>query len=250
MTRTSSAEFSRFTQGRKRRLPSGPMFAGTASYSVRPSPVFIASRVQGGAAVAAVALATAAAACGLTGPGDPERSIVGTYRGSWIFGIHDPHTIATGDDPPGGQGRGWIYCPGELQVTEQDGKDIRGRFELQGPGRSCHPSDGGVCSDAVIAKFCRPISGTLKGEAFSTGSPSATTILFEFRMTIAQSEGRAALGRFIGCTVIAEENEVFKGGVREDVSASAFVDATADCDGQAGLNRVDVSVRLEAARAF
>lgn len=198
--------------------------------------------------MAAVAIATAAAACSLTGPGDPERSIVGRYRGSWIFGIHDPHTIATGDDPPGEHARGWVYCPGEIEVTHQDGKDISGRFELQGPARSCHGTHDGFCSDALLAKFCRPISGTLKGEAFSTGAATVTTILYEFRMSIAQSEGRAALGRFIGCTIISEENEVFKGGVREDVTASAFVDATADCDGQAGLNRVDVSVRLEAAR--
>ena len=198
--------------------------------------------------MAAVALATAAAACGLTGPGDPERSIVGTYRGSWIFGIHDPHTIATGDDPPGNHSRGWIYCRGELQVTEQDGKDIRGRFELQGPAGLCHPTDSAVCSDAALARFCRPISGTLKGEAFSTGAKTVTTILFEFRMTIAPSEGRAALSRFIGCTVIAEENEVFKGGVREDVSASAFNAATAECGGEAGLHRVDISVRMEGTR--
>ena len=197
--------------------------------------------------MAAVALATAAAACGLTGPGDPERSIVGTYRGSWVFGIHEPNTIL-GDDPPVSTARGWVYCPGEIEITDQDGKDINGRFSLQGPARQCHGPADGFCSDALLAKFCRPVSGTLKGEAFSTGAHTVTNILFEFRLAIAQSEGRAALGRFLGCTVIAEENQVFKGGVSEDVTANAHAEASAECGGDAGLDRVDVSIRMQGAR--
>jgi hypothetical protein len=197
----------------------------------------------------ALTLVIATAGCGLTGPGDPERSIVGTYRGTWTFGVHDPDTIARGDDPPGVHSRGWINCPGEFQVTEQDGKDIKGRFELRPPGpATCDPRNGGFCSDAIIAKFCRQISGTLKGEAFSTGSPEPRTILFKFRMTVAQSEGRAALGQFIGCTVVAEEKDVFTGGVRDDVEASADAQATVECGGQAGLDRVDIAILLSAGR--
>lgn len=193
---------------------------------------------------------TATAGCGLTGPGDPERSIVGTYRGQWKFGIYDAHAIARGNDSPGVQSRGWIHCPGELQVTEQDGKDIKGRFELRPPDAfaACNSLQGGFCSDAIVAKFCRQVSGTLKGEAFSTGNPDPRTILFKFRMTVAQSEGRDALGRFVGCTVVAEERDVFTGGVTDDVNATADAQATVECDGQAGLNRVDVAILLNAAR--
>lgn len=193
-------------------------------------------------------VAIAVCACGLTGPGKPERQIVGRYRGSWIFGIYNPDTIARGSDPPGDHSRGFVYCPGELQITRQDGRDIEGRIELQGPGRSCHSRDASFCTDTLIAKFCRPVSGTLKGEAFSTGAPSATTILFEARIAIGQSEGRAALSRLVGCTVVAEQQEVFKGGVRMDVTASASTDATAECGGEAGLERIDLAIRLDAER--
>lgn len=199
--------------------------------------------------VAVVVVCATAAACGLTSPSDPERSIVGTYRGQWKFGIYDPDTIARGDDPPGVQSRGWVYCPGEFQVTAQNGKDIEGRFELRPPERAeCHSSQGGFCSDAIVAKFCRVVSGTLTGEAFSTGSPEARTILFEFRMTIGQSAGRAALENFVGCTVVAEEKEVFTGGVTDDVSATAHAQATAECRGHAGLDRIDVAILLTAGR--
>ena len=50
-----------------------------------------------------------------------------------------------------------------------------------------------------------------------------------------------------GATLVAEEKDVFSGGVQEDVRASAFVQATALC-GQPGLERVDMSIRLEASR--
>ena len=196
-----------------------------------------------------LAVVCAIAGCGLTGPSDPERPIVGTYRGQWKFGIYDPDTIARGDDPPGAQSHGWVYCPGELQVTAQDGKDIEGRFELRPSERvECHSGQDGFCSDAIVAKFCRTVAGTLRGEAFSTGSPEARTILFEFSMTIGQSHGRAALSNFVGCTVVAEEKDVFTGGVRDDVSATADAQATAECHGHAGLDRVDVAILLTAGR--
>jgi hypothetical protein len=197
----------------------------------------------------ALTLVIATVGCGLTGPGDPERSIVGTYRGQWAFSVYDPDSIARGDDPPGVQIRGSIHCPGEFQVTEQDGKDIKGRFELRPPGlATCDSRNAGFCSDAMIAKFCRQISGTVKGEAFSTGSPEPTTILFKFRMTVAQSEGRAALGQFVGCTVVAEEKDMFTGGVRNDLEASADAQVTVECGGQAGLDRVDIAILLRAGR--
>jgi hypothetical protein len=189
------------------------------------------------------------AGCGLTGPSDPERSIVGTYRGEWAFGIYDPDTIARGDDPPDVQSRGWIHCPGEFQVTEQDGKDISGRFELQPRAQmSCTSRQEGFCSEALAAKFCRQVTGTIDGEAFSTGSPEARTILFEFHMRVEQSAGRAALGQFIGCSVVAQEKDVFTGGVRDDMDATASMSATAECAGQAGLDRVDVAILLRAGR--
>jgi hypothetical protein len=60
--------------------------------------------------------------------------------------------------------------------------------------------------------------------------------------------GRDALSRFVGCTVVAEQQEVFKGGVTSDVTATAFTEATADCGGEAGLERVDLAIRLEGER--
>ena len=199
---------------------------------------------------ALLALAAASAGCRLTGPGDPERSIVGLYRGQWSFGIHDPRTIATGDDPPGAQSHGWVRCPAEFQVTSQDDKDISGRFELLPPNgfSSCGSRREGFCSPALIAAFCRPISGTFRGEAFSQGAREVTTILFEFRMSVAQADGADALGRFIGCRVVARQSEVFKGGVREDRDATAFMDATVDCGGQAGIGNADVAILLSAQR--
>jgi hypothetical protein len=199
--------------------------------------------------VAGPLLVAPLAACGLTGPSDPERSIVGTYRGEWRFGIYDPETIARGDDPPGVQSRGWIYCPGEFHVTEQDGKDISGRFELR-PHRevSCTSRQEGFCTDALAATFCRQVSGTIDGEAFSTGSPTARTILFEFRMRVAASEGRAALSQFLGCSVVSQEKDVFTGGVQDDRDATAFLQATAECAGQGGLDRIDVAILLSAGR--
>lgn len=175
---------------------------------------------------------------------------MGAYRGSWHFGIYDADTIARGDDPPGARLRGSITCPAEFRVTQQKDKKISGEFALlsRGPFSSCVSQEAGFCSDAIIETFCRPVSGTIAGEAFSTGSPAATTILFTFRMRIADSEGRAALSRFLGCTVVAEEKDVFSGGVSDDVRAEAFVDATAVCNGQAGLDRVDVATRLTAQR--
>jgi hypothetical protein len=190
-------------------------------------------------------------ACGsLGGPGAPERSIVGSYNGSWHFGIYNPDTIARGDDPPGAKLHGYISCPGELRVTSQDGRSIRGDFSLSPPGpfSACVSQEPGFCSDDLVVMFCRNVSGSLSGEAFSNGSQSAKTILFNFGMRIADVEGRAALSRFLGCTVVHEEENVFSGGVSEDVRASAFVQATAECGGRAGLGRVDVSLRLEAAR--
>lgn len=209
------------------------------------------SRAAGLPARLALAWAVGAIGCGsFGGPGPPERSIEGTYRGSWHFGIYDPDTIARGNNaPPYPQLHGSISCPAEFRVSSQDDRSIRGDFALSPPGpfSACVSQQPGFCSDQLIATFCRQVSGTLEGEAFSTGSPSATTILFTFRMRIANTEGRAALSRFLGCTVVAEEKDVFSGGVSEDVRASAFVDATALC-GQPGLERVDMSIRLEASR--
>jgi hypothetical protein len=221
----------------------------------QPCPVtllpFHRSGTAGMAARLTLAWAIGAIGCGsLGGPGAPERSIEGTYQGSWHFGIYDPDTIARGNNaPPNPQLHGSISCPAEFRVSSQDDRSIRGDFALSPPGpfSACVSQRPGFCSDELIATFCRQVSGTLEGEAFSTGSPEAKTILFTFRMRIANSEGRAALSRFLGCTVVAEEKDVFSGGVTEDVRATAFVDATALC-AQPGLERVDLSIRLEAAR--
>lgn len=189
------------------------------------------------------------ASCGLTGPGDPERSIVGTYRGEWRFGVYDPNTIARGDDPPGVESRGWVHCPAEFQVMAQDGKDISGRFELRTRSpMSCTFRQEGFCTEAMAAQFCRQLSGTFRGEAFSNGAPNPSTILFKFRMSVAQADGRAALEQFVGCPVIAQESDVFTGGVWEDRTADASMQMTADCGGRAGLGRVDLAVLLAADR--
>jgi hypothetical protein len=206
---------------------------------------------RGTAAGVALTAAVAAVGCGsLGGPGDPERSIAGTYRGSWHIGIWDPDTIARGDDPPGAHAHGFISCPAEFRVTKQHDKSINGDFALMPPGpfSTCTSQQPGFCSDDRVATFCRQVSGTLAGEAFSNGNPNHRTILFTFRMRIAEAEGRAALSRFVGCPVVAEEKDVFSGGVTDDLRAEAFVHATAACNGHAGLDRVDVSIRLTAER--
>jgi hypothetical protein len=200
------------------------------------------------ASACALAFATVAAtACGLTGPADPERSVVGTYRGQWHFGIHDPDTIGRGISA--GSYHGFIACPGFLDITRQDGKDIRGSFGLSADGiTSCISQQPGFCSQERVAAFCREMSGTLEGEAFSTGSPTAETILYEFRVRMAGQGGRAALSRLTGCNVVGAVEEWFSGGVTHDVTASAFIDVTAECGGYADLQRVDISMRLDAAR--
>lgn len=202
-------------------------------------------------AFSAFACAVMTMACGsLGGPGAPERSIVGTYSGSWHFGIYNPDTIARGDDPPNVTARGFINCPGELRITSQDDRSIRGDFSLSQPGpyTACVSQEPGFCRNELIVAFCRDVSGSLSGEAFSNGAPSAKTILFTFDMRIPDAPARAALSQFLGCTVVHEERNVFTGGVQEDVRASASREVTADCEGRAGLDRVDLSVRLEAAR--
>ena len=200
------------------------------------------------ASVGALVIATVTAtACGLNGPGDPERSVVGTYRGQWHFGIYDPDTIGRGT--AGGSYHGFISCPGFLEIAGQDGRDIRGSFGLSAEGIiSCTSQQPNFCSVPRVAAFCREVSGTLEGEAFSTGSPRAETILYEFRIRIAGQGGRSALGRLTGCNVVGAPEEWFSGGVTDDVSASAFTTVTAECGGHADLQRVDISVRLDAAR--
>jgi len=200
------------------------------------------------ASAGALALATVtAAACGLTGPGYPERSVVGTYQGQWHFSIYDPDTIGRGTT--GGSHHGFIACPGFLEIARQDGKDIRGSFGVSAEGMtSCTSQEANFCSVPRVAAFCREVSGTLDGEAFSTGSPSAETILYEFRIRIAGQEGRSALGRLTGCNVVGAAEDWFSGGVTDDVSATAFTTVTAECGGYADLQRVDISVRLDATR--
>jgi hypothetical protein len=203
------------------------------------------------AALAVVLAAIGAAGCGsLTGPGDPERSIVGSYRGSWSFGIYDADTIARGDDPPGARLHGSISCPADFRVTAQDDKSIKGDFALLPPGpfSSCVSQQPGFCSVDRIAAFCRPVSGTLTGEAFSTGAPDPDTILFMFRMRIPGMSARESLSHFIGCTVVALHEDVFSGGVAHDADANAFMDATVECGGRSGLGRADVAVSLRAER--
>jgi hypothetical protein len=200
------------------------------------------------ASAVALAIATATAtACGLTGPGNPERAVVGTYRGQWHFGIHDPDTIGRG--AAGGSYQGFIACPGFLEIAEQHGKDIRGSFGVSAQGiTSCTSQQSNFCSDSKVAAFCREVSGTLEGEAFSTGSPRAETILYEFRIRIAGQGGHSALSRLTGCNVVGALEEWFSGGVTDDVTASAFTTVTAECGGYADLQRVDIDVRLDAAR--
>jgi len=65
---------------------------------------------------------------------------------------------------------------------------------------------------------------------------------------IAGQEGRSALSRLTGCDVGAAPEEWFSGGVTGDVTASAFTNVTAECGGFADLQRVDMAVRLDAAR--
>ena len=200
-----------------------------------------------GASGALLAATITASACGLTGPADPERSVVGTYAGQWHFGIHDPDTIGRGTNA--GEYQGFIACPGSLEIAAQDGKDIRGQFTLSTQGvTSCTSQQPDFCSESKVAAFCRSVSGTLEGEAFSAGAPSATTILYEFRIKIAGQEGRAALSLLTGCRVVEAKEDWFSGGVAEDVSASAFTAMTAECDGHADLQRVDMSVDLRASR--
>jgi len=144
---------------------------------------------------------------------------------------------------------GFISCPGFLEIAGQDGKDIRGSFGLSAEGiTSCTSQQPNFCSVPRGAAFCREVSGTLEGEAFSTGSPRAETILYEFRIRIAGQGGRSALGRLTGCDVVGAPEEWFSGGVPNDVSASAFTTVTAECGGYADLQRVDISVRLAAVR--
>jgi hypothetical protein len=196
---------------------------------------------------ALVAATMTASACGVTGPGEPERSVVGTYAGQWHFGIHDPDTIGRGTND--GEYQGFIACPGSLEVSAQDGKNIRGQFALSTEGiTSCSSQQANFCSEAKIAAFCRDVAGTLEGEAFSGGAPSAKTILYEFRIKVAGQEGRAALSLLTGCRVVGAKEDWFSGGVTEDVSASAFTAMTAECDGHAGLQRVDMSIDLRATR--
>lgn len=198
--------------------------------------------------LALVVVTLIGAGCNPVGPGNPERSIVGTYRGQWTFGIYEPDTIAHGDDPPNAPYRGFIDCPGELEVTAQHGKDISGRLELQPPTRmSCRQQREGFCSEAVAATFCRSISGTFDGQAFSSSLP-AERILFQFRVKVAPATGRAALENFVGCPVASQEEETFGGDVWHDSVAFASMQLTAECGGRAGLGRVDVAIMLQASR--
>lgn len=194
-----------------------------------------------------VAAAMTANACGLTGPGDPERSVVGTYVGQWHFGIHDPDTIGRGTN--GGEYQGFIACPGSLDISAQDGQDIRGQFTVSTDGiSSCTSQQSSFCSDSKVAAFCRNVAGTLEGEAFSAGGSIARTILYEFRIKVAGQEGLSALSLLTGCRVVGAHEDWFSGGVTEDISANAFTTVTAECDGHAGLQRVDMSVDLTGAR--
>jgi hypothetical protein len=200
-------------------------------------------------ATSAVLVATTitASACGLTGPADPERSVVGTYVGQWTFGIHDPDTIARGTND--GEYQGFIACPGSLEISAQNGQDIHGQFTLSPDGiTSCTSQGSGFCADSKVAAFCRNVAGTLEGEAFSAGAPSARTILYEFRIAVGGQEGRSALSLLTGCRVVGAQEDWFSGGVTEDVSASASTAVTAECDGHADLQRVDMSVRLTGTR--
>ena len=198
------------------------------------------------ASVMAMAAATAAG-CGLTGPGDPERTVVGSYHGQWHFGIYDADTIGRGT--AGGGYQGFIACPGFLEIAKQDGKDIRGSFAVssQGP-TSCTSQQSNFCSASKVAAFCRDVSGTLEGEAFSTGSPSAQTILYELQITIAGQRGRSALSRLTGCNVVGALEDWFSGGVTDDIAAGAYTAVTAECGGYADLQRTDIALRLDAAR--
>ena len=200
------------------------------------------------AAAGALVIATVTAtACGLNGPGDPERSVVGTYRGQWHFAIYDPDTIGRG--AAGGGYHGFISCPGYLEIAEQDGKDIRGSFGVSAQGiTSCDSQQSRFCSESKVAAFCREVSGTLEGEAFSTGSATATTILYEFGIRIAGQRGRSALSRLTGCNVVGAHEEWFSGGVTDNLTAGASTAMTAECGGYADLQRVDINVRLDAAR--
>lgn len=198
-------------------------------------------------ALALAIAAVTATACGLSGPGDPERSVVGTYRGQWSFGIHDPDTVGRGVAQ--GSYHGFIACQGFLEIASQDGKDIQGSFGISGQGTtSCNSQQANFCSPARVAAFCRDLSGTLDGEAFSTGSPIAQTILYEFGIRIAGERGRPALSRLTGCNVVGAIEEWFSGGVTDNVSATAFTDVTAECGGFADLQRVDITLRLNATR--
>lgn len=188
-----------------------------------------------------------ATGCGLSGPGNPERSVVGIYRGQWSFGIHDPDTVGRGVAE--GRYHGFIACPGFLEIAAQDGKDIRGSFGVSAQGTtSCNSQQSDFCSASRVAAFCRDVSGTLEGEAFSTGSPAAQTILYEFGIRIAGQRGLLALSRLTGCNVVGAKEEWFSGGVTDDVSATAFTDVTAECGGYADLQRVDITLSLSAAR--
>lgn len=204
--------------------------------------------IRGAASTGALALAAVTATgCGLTGPGDPERSVVGTYRGQWHFSIYDPDTIGRGTTESRYQG--FIACPGSLEIAEQDGKDIRGLLAVSTDGiTSCTSQQPNFCSESKVAAFCRNVSGTLEGEAFSTGSPSAKTILYEFRIRIAGQEGRSALSRLTGCNVVGAQEDWFSGGVTDDVRASAFTTVTAECAGFADLQRVDIALDFNAER--
>jgi len=204
------------------------------------------------AALIVLILFAGSAGCNPAGPGRPERSIVGTYRGQWTFGIYEPDTIAHGDDPPNAPYRGFIDCPGELQVTVQHGKDISGRLELQPrtPMSSCSSRRDGFCSETVEATFCRSLSGTFDGQAYSSSLPTAESIVFQFRMKVAQATGRAALEDFVGCPVASQEKDVFGGDVWHDSVASASMQLTAECGSRAGLGRVDVAIMFQGSRVL
>ena len=117
-----------------------------------------------------------------------------------------------------------------------------------GPFSTCVSRQPGFCSAELIAAFCRPISGTLTGEAFSAGNPKPDQILFKVRLRIPGLSARESLSQFIGCPVVAAHQDFFTGGVLHDAEASAHMDATVACGGRSGFDRVDVAVTLRASR--
>ena len=133
-------------------------------------------------------------------------------------------------------------------MTEQKGKGIRGTFELRPQLRiSCDSREAGFCSENLSAKFCRQISGTFQGEAFSSGAREPLSIYFKFGMEVEGTIDAVALGRVTGCPVTRGDT-LFHGGVYRDAYATADAQVTVDCGGAAGLGRIDLAVLLSADR--